>query len=220
MYKSPMLLNNFNVAYRYTSRTQEALLSFPFKNINRKLFNLCRALGADICDLSKRVKKVSDEERRKEDEKRKRDVSEAFLLSSNLRNFGTQTEVFRCEDCLRRDLTTHNSVSVQCHMIAHVADSECQTTKNTGGLYVEVPSMVGLSQEQIQCVREFKRLFKKEDDMGEDFFRIFVSLLISFFSIFLFFSQVMLFLFSLSSTQLNFKIFPINFRCVINQRAQ
>jgi hypothetical protein len=167
MYKSPMLLNNYNVVYRYTSRTQEALLSFPFKNINRQLFNLCRALGVDICELSKRVKKVSDEEKRKEEERRRKDVSESFLLNSNMRNFGTQTEVFRCEDCLRRELIIHKSAGIQCQMIAHVAETGCQTTKNTGGLYVEIPTLHGLTQEQLNAVREFKRCFKKEDDMGE-----------------------------------------------------
>lgn len=177
MYKMPLLLNNQNVIFRLTSRSREAILSFPFKNINRELQTMCRSLGADVSEISVQVKKLSDEEKRKEEERAKRDISELILMSSNSRTCGTQTDLYECNECRIRSLRSFKSISIQCKMISHTSDTSCQTTKNTGGLYAEVPTLHGLTAEQIQCVKDFKRLFNCKDSLGEFFLKLILLLI-------------------------------------------
>lgn len=165
--KCPLLLNQQNVLYRLTSRSRESILSVPFKNLSRELFLLCRSLGSDIYEISRNVKKLSDDEKRKEEEKRKKDISESFSITTNSRSKGVQTDLYECNDCRKRSLRSFTSIGVGCKMVQHTADVACSTTKNTGGLYAEVPTMHGLTSEQLQCIRDFKRLFNCQDSMGE-----------------------------------------------------
>lgn len=160
--KTPMIMSESNPLYRSVTLSRDSLLSFPYTNLcYKKSFAHAQAIGVDLNELSAKVRKRNDIEKLRLHDK---SVSDAVLSNSCSRDFGVQTEVFRCMDCAERDLIVTTDKAIQALRFVPSADKEVQTTKNAGGFHFSIDSVLELSHDQRRAIQDFKAKMGINDD--------------------------------------------------------
>lgn len=167
--KSPLIMNDNNAQFLSQTpvqRCRDALINFPFKNLNRKMFETTRTLGVDIAELSREVQKRVDQEKEQTDRRLVSNHPEPLSIV-RVRHFGMQTMKSSCENCKKREDMELKTVTTQSDRscLGKGIDKGVQTAAGTtDGFSYFVESMRDLSEEQIRAIEDFKRAMNIRDD--------------------------------------------------------
>lgn len=171
--KSPLIMNNNNVQFLSQSpvtRCRDALINYPFKNLNRNMFELTRTLGVDIAEISRQVQNRVEQEKELAQRRSITNHPEPVANVLRIRHFGMQTMKLSCEMCKKREDTAVKTVAIQADFVGKMGvDKSVQTAAGTTDSFSYfVESMRDLSEEQIIAIEVFKRAMNIRDDGSKD----------------------------------------------------
>uniref|UniRef100_A0A182XXE6 Uncharacterized protein n=1 Tax=Anopheles stephensi TaxID=30069 RepID=A0A182XXE6_ANOST len=179
--RSPLVWNNQNVLFQFTSTAKEAKQCQPFRNVNAKLKDLVLKLGLDEGIVSQQLEKVMHAATAAAE--KNADNNSASALSSRIHAITTvpatpgsgkvrhlidrsvQTDGYACMQCVARSKKTFVSSFSQTAATVLRVDAEMQTS----GPPLSAPNTLtldGLNAEQIETVEAIVRFIRARQLAG------------------------------------------------------
>ncbi|XP_052903555.1 uncharacterized protein LOC128310857 [Anopheles moucheti] len=182
--RSPLIWNNQNVLFPFTSHAKEAKLCQPFRNVNAKLKELTEKLGLDEGIVSQQLEKTMQRAATAvEQNSNNRSATDALSSSSRIQAITTvspkpgsgkvrhlidrivQTDGYACMQCVARNNKTFITTSTQTIPPAMRKDSEVQTS----GPPLSGPNVIsldGMNTTQIETIDAIVRFIRTRQLAG------------------------------------------------------